>query len=200
VGRVLNWNYVTACWSEFDYYNQYDSGSGAAHAAFCSGAAIDGQFCYVNAFGWVHRENTNLSLTNAYLDTGPSGNVWVTLSLETAWVKASGIQGWGRFWYARFRGAEGDAPHDITLSVGHDFSPTYTQSHTWTALEQTTFESPDIEIHIGIQKCASIRASISDAAPTGVASTTGSGPTLVGAHFEAGLYRKGKRLSPAQGA
>lgn len=203
-GRVLNWNYVTGCWSELDYTNQYDGAGSAAHAAFASGAAIDGQFCYVNAYGWVHRENADLTATNAFYDVVQGttfSSYWVTLTVETAWAKASGILGWGRFWYARIA-ADRTSPHDLTLSVAHDYNPTYAQTYTWTAAAQLAFSSPleEVEMHIGQQKCSAIRAKVSDAAPTGVTSTTGSGPTLVGAHFEAGLYKKGKRFAFVQGA
>ena len=192
-GYVINWNYVTNCWSILDYW---DNNRSALHANFVTAASIDGVWYGVTWQGQTQQENVDLTATGAYKDDAN----WVTLSVESAWIKAAGIQGWGRFWRV-YTSMINQAPHDLSISVGQDYGG-YTQTKTWTASQIAAWTTPieDSQVQVVRQKASAIRVMLSDATPTGVASTTGAGPRLLGIALEVGLYSGGKRLPDAQRA
>lgn len=180
-GYVVNWNYITDCWSVFDYY---DSSIGGAHAAFESSVAFEGQWYAVNRSGVVFRENVNLSATGAYLD----GSQWVTLTVDTAWLRPSGVQG-----YARVRKTlttfVNNSPCDIFVSIYHDDADTTDETFSYTAEAIATWTTPKGQCRQiwRTQKGQSFRWRVSDGTPTGVASTTGAGPTFFGLSHEVAI-------------
>lgn len=193
-GYVLNWNYVTQTWSKFDYY---DVGMGNHPAAATESAAdIDGTFWYALP-SVTTQENRDLTATAAYLD----GGSWVTLTVEGAYQKPAGVQGFVRFWevLASFLN---NSPCDVSIAVTYDYGDTAIDVRTFTAPQIAAFTTPKPQISVSLtrQKAESIRVRVSDATPTTIASTTGSGPTFFGVSFCVGAKSGGRRLPPYQGA
>lgn len=188
-GVTLVFNYTFKAWSVFQ---RYDDDAALASSAAISAAVVDDVYYWAVPGGRVYQESTT-----SYLD----GTTWATLTVDSAWAKASAIQGWGRFRYVNVL-CDSQEAHDLTLSVGYDYSSTWEQTHTFTADEIARWTTPleAGEIQLGKQKASAIRVRIHDARPTRRAYVTGQGPILVGLQLEVGTMSRGVRLPPAQGA
>lgn len=188
-GVTVVYNYTFKAWSVFQ---KYDGDATLASAAAVSATAVDDVYYWAVPGGRVYQESST-----SYLD----GSQWATLTVVSAWAKASAIQGWGRFRYVNVLAQSLEA-HDLVVSIGYDYSSTYTQTHTFTADEMARWTTPleMAEVQLGKQKAAAVRVKISDAPPTRRAYTTGQGPALVGLQLEVGAMPRPYRLPPAQGA
>jgi len=169
------------------------SGSSAAHAVRSAGDT----YYWAADTGQVMAENQSLSASGAYLD----GSTWVTISVSSAWAKATGLQGWQRFYHA-MAAVELLSPCCLTMAVGADYNPTSTQTNTFTDSQIATWTTPlaQFATHIAQQKTQSVRVTLSDAAPLTLAALTGAGPNFLGVTLEYGIYSGGARLPPSQGA
>ena len=194
-GMDAVYNYVLQGWTLFD---RYDTDTSSALKPSMDEAVVNNQYYWLTSGGRVYQENRSTTAAGAYMDNGH----WVTLTVESAWAKADGIAGWGRFRYANTLAQRLD-PHDLTISVATDYATSYAQSATFTAGTMSTWTTPlqHAELQIGAQKASALRVKISDATPTGgVAATTGAGPILVGLQLDVGVYGRVARIPPTQGA
>ena len=192
-GYVMNWNYVTNAWSIFDYY---DSVGAAAHAAWEHSTVVDGVWYGATRTGICQSENTNLTATGAYKDDAN----WVTLQVATAWFRPAGAQGFARFREGALAWVQA-APCDVVVSLGYDDSDSYS-SDTWTFLasDVAAYTTPKAQAALkwARQKAMSMRILVTDATPTGVASTTGQGPILYGLTVSLGVKPSINRFPEVQ--
>jgi hypothetical protein len=182
-------------WTLFD---RYDTDTSTNLKPSMDEAVVNSQYYWLTSGGRVYQENRSTTAAGAFMDNGH----WVTMTVESAWAKADGIAGWGRFRYANTLAQRLD-PHDLTISVATDYATSYAQSATFTAGTMATWTTPlqHAELQIGAQKASALRVKISDATPTGgVAATTGAGPILVGLQLDVGVYGRVARIPPTQGA
>lgn len=194
VGLDAVYNYVLQGWTLFD---RYDTVTSTALKPSYDEAVVGTDYYWLTSGGQVYQETRSTTATNANTDNGH----WVTMTVESAWAKADGIGGWGRFRYANLI-AQRSSPHDIAISVATDYSTTYSQTGTFTALQMASWATPlqHAELQVGNQKASALRVKITDSTPTGVASTTGAGPVLVGLQLDVGVYGRVARIPPTQGA
>lgn len=87
----------------------------------------------------------------------------VTTSLETGWINVSGIQGYQRVKRAIILG-EYKSAHVLTVSVGYDYSTSYSETYTFTPGSTNPLR---FEFQIANQKCSAIRFKIEDGAVAG---------------------------------
>lgn len=190
-GVFAVYNYMLDRWTQ---WQATATGVGAiypVHVAHATRSSGDGYY-WATDNGQVYLE----SLTS-YLD----GSSWVTFSVSTAWAKATGLQGWQRFYHAMAL-VEMASPADLTMAIGTDYNSANLQSNTFTWSQISTWTTPltQFSTHIAQQKTQSIRVTLSDATPTGGTVGTGQGPNYLGVTLEFGVYGGGARLPPTQGA
>lgn len=200
-GIVANYNYVSDTWSLFSYYDQ-DA------AAF--GAEVDSSL--VRAGVWYHASRNGRVWTEsasangydvdlAYLTSGLLANVhWIVETVTWAWAKVNGLQGFGRIWEAMVL-EQSIAPHDATISLGYDYADAFVDVRTFTAAEIAAFTTPQPQMKVDCSrgKCEAIRVQFSDAPPTGVGQTVGSGANLLSLGLTMGVKPGRARLPAAQG-
>lgn len=185
-GVVLVFDYLAKQWSVFELHETVED---AERAGVMSACNLGGAYVWVASNGAAYTE----SATN-YTDDG----VWVTLSLETSWLKVAGLQGWQRAWSMSLLG-ERFTPHDLVIEVGNDYSDTYHQTKTWSDEDIEDMPLEQIRTAMVRQKCQALRYRISDATPTGGGAVgTGRGLSFTGIAIEAAILRKTKRLGAAQ--
>jgi hypothetical protein len=145
----------------------------------------------------VYRENTDSTLASAYLDN----TTWIPLTVESAWAHPSSIMGYNLFQYVNVLGVNND-PHDLIISMAIDYSTTYSIIDPFRAIDMATWSTPlqMAQAQVADQMAAALRVKISDSTPTGLAATTGRGPTLVGLQLQVGNLGGPYRTPPAQGA
>lgn len=134
-------------------------------------------------------DGTTYQETTGYLD---SGN-WVTLQMDTPWVRLGSLQG-----YQRVRRAlvltERQTPYALSLTthVGYDDA---------NPVQSTSFTSVDIgdkrqvAVHIAPQTSQSIRFRIADSAPASLAGNNGQGAIFVGLSLEVGVKQGTNKLA-----
>ncbi len=130
----------------------------------------------------------------SYLDDGE----WVTLALETAWMKWAGLQGYQRIRRISLLG-ERYTGHDITLATGHDYEASFSTPMLWSSSATDDLLTSQIHLHVEKQKCESIRVRIADAPPSDSGTVgTGRGLSLSGLAFEVGVKRGTYRVAEGQ--
>ena len=163
---VLVFDYVEKQWSTFRYL-----GGTVAIADACM---WNGVYTFATTGGAIYREDAS-----TYLDAGS----WVTMTLETAWISASGPLGFQSVRRFALHGVS-NSDHDLTVYVGYDRATAYDPAITWTAGSSVTSIGPleAAEVHVGkSRKCSSIRFKIVDATPTSPGTYpvgTGQGPAF----------------------
>lgn len=184
-GATICFNYTFKAWSVF-----VRTAGATTSVSTESAVVIDGVYYWGTAAGLVYQEF-------GYLD----GTSWIPLTVASAWVKASGIIGWGRFRYVTVVADKRDA-HDLTVSIATDYASAATQTHTFTADEMALWTTPlqVARVQVGQQKASAIKVTVSDAAPTRMAYSTGQGPILVGLQLEVGVMPRPARIPTRQGA
>lgn len=193
-GVTLVYNYNFKTWSIFE---RYDTDQALALCAAVSSVVVDDTYYWTTYYGQVYQENSVASAAGAFKD----GTAWVTLSIESAWLHAHGIQGWGMFRYVNVLGEQKEA-HDLTISVAQDYDETYAESVTFEAADMATWETPleAASYQIGNQRCASLRVKLNDGPPSGLPSSTGEGPLFIGLQIDYGVYPSRARIPTSQGA
>lgn len=136
--------------------------------------------------------------SNLYQD----GTTYVPMTIDTAWVKADGIEGFGRFRRLMVTWQNND-PHQLNVYVQYDFDP----SGSWTLLGNVTAAQmaamqtplPTVRFQLPRQRAQAVRFRIVDAADLLTAPVTGQGPTIVSLGLEVGVYTN-RRLARVPGA
>lgn len=93
-------------------------------------------------------------------------NVFNPFVIETAWMKASGLQGrqlFGRIMFLAKRRA--DSNHAVKISLAYDYSDTYTQSFTWQPGTINALPIEELMINPIRPQCLSIRMKIEEVVP-----------------------------------
>lgn len=199
-GITVVYNYMLDRWTQWQITLPTGGSGGGPLPSSSAGHAVRSAgdtYYWAADTGQVMAENQSLSAAGAYLD----GSAWVTTSVSSAWAKATGLQGWQRFYHA-VAAVELLSPCCLTMAVGTDYNPTSTQTNTFTDAQIATWTTPlaQFSTHIAQQKTQSVRVTLSDAAPLTLAAGTGAGPNFLGVTLEYGIYSGGARLPPSQGA
>lgn len=187
-GIVIAYNYVERQWSTA----RYTIGGGATYGAPIEDAIMwNGSWVACTSDGYVYVESTTSNLD--------AGNVWVPLTLETAWVSAPGPLAFQSVRTMQLEGVS-NSDHNLTVSVAVDGETTYAQTVTFMAGTDPVEVGPleQCEVTIGPRrKCQHIRFRISDASPgNGLAVGTGMGPSFDTIGIEVGV-KKGFAVNPA---
>jgi hypothetical protein len=188
LGYTARYNFLLDAWS---LDSIFDSDTSTQQKAYLTAAYCNGTYYCATVGGQIYQENTALNT-----DAG----TFVPLSVESAWLKPNGIAGWGRFWRF-FATAERLDPADLQMQIAYDYSPTYTDSITWTAARIGEFPTPIVQVQMmgSRQKTEAIRLKLSTATPTGGAFiTTGQGLNLIAISAEVGVMQGGYRLPAVQ--
>jgi len=188
-GIVLMYDYLQNAWGQFQYYDIVSAKASAIPQAACINQGI---------YAWTtDNGNPYKEVSSTYLD-GPGQ--WVTLEIDTAWIKMAGVTGFQRV----YRGlVVGDryTSHDITV----DYYSNYDESGpTSTAtFKSAVTDLPSVyewEIAPSVQKTEAVRLRIRDATPSsaGAIVGTGRGFSLAGLSFEVGVKRGAFKLPQLQ--
>lgn len=188
-GVVLVWDYQPSQtspqgrWSTFQFYDGTASLASAAIAGSCNSRGV---YHWVATNGQAYEERAT-SHASAFLD----GSQWITLSLETAWFKFGGLQGYQRVWAI---GVLGDryTDHDIGFQYAVDYSASYeavvtTNVQSSLGLEQFRYVPRK-------QKGEAIRVKFADATPSSGTVGSGRALSLTGLAFEVKVLPKIQRL------
>lgn len=168
---LLVYNYADDIWSKH------------VMDAFGNGAAAVGEYNDQTMIAVGGR--TYITSDTRFYDTTPNGDVWVTMSGETAPLALNQQQGYQRVKRIVLMGDPTPAlpapstyqPHAMTVTVSTDWDST--QTATWTSAEvQSVLAKQGREffgVHVRNQKCQKVSIRFQDAPPTGGAITTGYG-------------------------
>jgi hypothetical protein len=196
-GVTLVYDYLAKAWSTFEVLDSINSLSSSMAA---SAVIHDGNYKWSSAVGLYNTGSVGAVLSEndgsgslAWTDDGE----YVPTSVETAWVATNDIQGFQRVRRAMVLGQAHDKC-TVTLSVANDYSDTYVQSASFNYTSPTTVAQN--ELHIGQQKCESIRIKIDDTAPVSGSIDTGQGLTLTRVTLRAGTKRGTQKLPPGKRA
>lgn len=191
---VLVWNYEQNVWSTHDTYLSSGTGSPAPVCA----TLWRGDCAQFLAGQGVFVETP---------DTWTAGTTYDAheMSITTSWVKLAGLQGYKRVWRVSLLGRHFSG--GLTVEVGYDYDPTWTDTFTWSQLQLASLRESDGKVQLVIrptrQKCESIRFRFTeDAAPVNVGQiqqdNSGRGMELVGLDMECGV-KKGTHKRIASG-
>lgn len=174
-GVRMVWDYFNSVWTT----DTVNGGAAITSAVMCGRnlGTTPVYTCLEPDSGDICQESTT-----QYTDNG----VWITSTVETAWIKGAGIAGLQMTPRAVLQ-AQSLTAHKLTLSIAYDYSDTYTDTQTWTDTEiaalLTARES--LQIDYTRPECTAFRIKIEDVTPAGTLGT-GQGAVLFGLQVEAG--------------
>lgn len=174
---VLTFNVYEACWS----IKRVTGTGGADVQAFmdiCSaqasntglGQAIDGVY-YISAGEFSKEDSTS----------GKDFATYVKQSMETGWIKISGVQGRQRLYDVVVLLKNRDR-HQVKLSLAYNYNETYTQSVTFTEAV-TDLYPEELSIQPNNQQAIAVKLKIEDVTDTPLGSTF-KGFDIVGIAFQ----------------
>jgi hypothetical protein len=170
---------------------------GAVSAVVADAPTVGPTYHWLDASGIVWREDAV-----AWQDFLSSSTVYVPMQIETAWVKAAGIEGFARFRRLQLTWQNLD-PHALSVYVAFDYSPTYYLMGTVTAAMMTAMPlNPMCQQLFSLprQRAESVRFKVVDAPDAVTSPITGQGPLLVSLGLEVSSYTNNRtnRLPAAQ--
>lgn len=182
LGISLTWNYDFGVWT-----------SGLPSDGTTDGIAVPSAIMWgqntgttpirtwLDTAGVVYQESTSTHLDNTR---------WVTTVLETPWLKGAGVAGLQLASSAVLQ-AQSLSAHDLTVEVAYDYSPTYTDTHVWTAAEiaALTTANEALQFDLVSPECTTFRVRMTDSRPSSSVGT-GQGPLYFGMEAEVGLNGK----------
>lgn len=177
-GVTLVYDPVFQVWESID--KVYQNSTATAPATSACLAPVSGVPRYHRLYsGTVSRMSTS-----SYLD----GSQWVTMKVETAWLKAAGLQGEQHVDRALFLGQK-STDHDLTISAGYNYVSSYPQTRTWSHTQVTSnvtdLSREQLElVSSNNARCQSVRFKIEDATPTSGTVGTGRAATWLGLSVE----------------
>lgn len=123
------------------------------------------------------------------------GGTWITMRAQTPWVKLAGIQGYQQIDRALLL-AEKATDHNLTISLGHDYAPSFVQTRAYTRAQINALTREQLEVPTGNNaRGQAIRVKLEDATPTGGTVGIGQGAKWVALTFEGIVDRSRARLS-----
>ncbi len=139
-----------------------------ANVEMDEGALVFAACTHNGSYYWID-ETGHLYKEQAGPDTRSDGTTsWITVSIESSWVKLSGLQGYTRC--RKIGVLLKYAPSaSVTVEVGLDYNPTYTQSRSWTdiALDASNVGGMvTVQMMPHPQKTQAFRVRVTDSVPT----------------------------------
>jgi hypothetical protein len=155
------------------------------------------RYAWLDAEGRVYVENKA-----SYLDD----SAWVTMRVESAWFKPSGLQGRMQPHRLMFLGRR-STDHNLYVALAYDYSTTYKSATTFARATIATVTSAlnggqeQLQhcVHDDAGECEAIRVVVYDSAPTGGTVGTGQGASFVGLTLEWQPKPDGYRLPTEAG-
>lgn len=206
-GIVLVYNYRFDRWSQWSIWDLDNSRTGlVSHSLAVSGSTM----LMGTQPGRILREKISTD-ANQYYDALGGGKQWVTLDVESAWVKGGGLQSQGRVDEFQTLFTVLDWA-DVSVSVGYDYSTSYVSPGTWTISSDTIGGLSDVSGTLGsvtrfqwtppTAQCSAFRIRWTDAPSSGstYTSSTGQAFQLLGMSATILADDGGRRLPPGQGA
>lgn len=195
VGGIVDRDYVLDSWMT-DVQPDDGGTNGAVSAVVANapvGGALEPTYHWMDASGVVWRESPA-----SWLDAGAT---YVATTLETAWIKAAGIEDFARFRRLQVVWQNLD-PHQLSVYVAFDYGSTYYLMGTVTAAMMTAMSTPLCQQLFALprQRAEAVRFKLVDAADAVTAPVTGQGPLLVSMGLEVARYTNSRtnRLPAAQ--
>jgi len=159
-GQALVYDTQQKQWGVYNNHNAVDS------------AVWNGSYIYLKENGTILKESSALS---------KDGNLSIPLTIETAWIKLSSIEGFQRVKSLMILG-EYFSAHELKVSFAYDYQPYYADSVVWDPTEVLDSEiygdaldlygdgiyggTDDavyqVRVHVPNQKCQSIKMKIED--------------------------------------
>jgi hypothetical protein len=166
-GRALVFDTQTKTWSVDRRYGT------AADQPAVSAAYTDGRMHWLASDGTVYREGTD------HLDAGQ----WVTMAVETAWMKLAGLGGYARVRRVQVQQARTTA-YDMAISSGYDDQAAFVQPRTYTHAALSALTTPFAEYVPERAQTKTFRVRITDATPSSGSVGSGAGPVWYGLSVE----------------
>lgn len=196
-GLGIEHDYILDTWTSSYSVDGVGALQGAVSAVVAQGADSGRGtpvYHWMRANGTVCREISTSSL---------DGTVYVPTTIETAWIKSEGLEGFARFRRLMVTWQNND-PHQLAVSVAYDYSDTYYLMGIVTATQMLAMTTPLCQELFALprQRAEAVRFKIVDAPDGVVAPITGAGPTLISLGLEYSAYtnRRLARLPSAQRA
>lgn len=182
-GARFVYDYVQRAWSTDDVW---DSDTGLARAMFISAARSPaGVYTAVTNAGQVMTERL-AGDASLYLD----GSHWITLTIGTAWMKLSGLQGFQRIRRLGLLMNE-KTDHDLSVAISFDYASSAAQTETLTDAQLHALPRPPMQpmLRIGSQngaspRCEAMQVTLTDSSPASNPVGTGQGSFFVGLALE----------------
>jgi hypothetical protein len=176
-GTVLVWDYFAEQWSTFPY----------PWFTLTAAGIVGNVWSMMNSLGQLYSETPGV-----FYDYDPgTGNLAISLSLTTAWLKFAGLQGFQRVLKMLVLGSYYSA-HTLKIQVAYDFVGTVAQTDTISVLSDP---GPyQFRIFLAKQKCESVQITITQGVALDGAGQHGD---LSGLAFEVGLKPGVYRLPAA---
>lgn len=179
-GDILVWNTLFKGWTR--WIVKGSTGSFISPAS----AVVSGDVHHMlTNDGVVYYEDTTANTDSGY---------WVTMAVDTPWVRLGAVQGFQRARRAVLTLQNGSAA-GLTVTACVDYDTTTVQ--TWTFSSTTMTGAEQVGLHIGPQTSAAIRFRVSDTAPD---VTSANDLALVGLTLEVGTKLGTNKLPAAQRA
>jgi hypothetical protein len=141
---------------------------------------------------WLSVTSTTAPAVWREANNGLDVDVWFPATVETPWIKVSGVSGYSRAWRCIVTG-ERYTGHDLTIEIMTDFDETVRQSAVYATSSMAGAPVERLSLHLSTQKCSAIKARVFDSQP-GALATTEPAWDLVGVGFEVGLKRGVSKL------
>lgn len=146
-------------------------------------------YAWLRTNGTVYYENPATNL---------DASAWVTQKAVTGWAAISGFQGTQLIDRILLLASK-YTDHDVTISIGYDYSPTYETSRTFTAADITAMGREWLDVGLGNKRMGqAIRVKIEDATPSSGSVGTGRGATWILTTLEGERRSGAKRTSTGQ--
>ena len=200
-GKSLVYNYRFDAWS---IASRYDNDKSRAAALYNGSVSLNGTMYIATPFGQVNSEFAHTSTaSNSFKDGGAADANYVTMTVETAWLKPSmtegvtRVSGFGRVWKGMLS-QEWKDYHILTISAAYDYSASYTDIFTFPASTHGSATFDEFEVNMSRPLCEAVRLKFADTPSAINPSTTGQGAILTGVTAEVAASLGANRLPDAR--
>jgi len=122
------------------------------------------------------------------------GDVWVTATIETPWIKLAGIGGFERVKHVILTTSL-KSDHELFVGISNDFDNAIGQGQTFQMVGGAG-DPMRLDLHVRDQKATALRVRIQDIAPVAVTPAQPTGFSIAGLSLEAGV-KMGRAKVPA---
>ena len=154
---ILVYNYLFQAWS-YDQFHTTGRGIYSLPDPACSAVVAMGPDAQPRYTILMPDGSTYSESISTYKDQG----VWVTFSVETAWLKLVQVGGYQRCRRVQVK-VDQVQNHALTVQMGYNYQTAYVDSYTYSAIGPQPLT--DFQFHVGPSglRCQAIRIKISDA-------------------------------------